>query len=320
MIRALYAALLCVTNVYAYVSTSLQKIEWNKDAVYQHDATCFTQGLMYVNTSVVLETCGLYGESRIHFYDMFTNKVLLQKTFPDEIFAEGVCRVGDFVYVLTWRENCILKLEYFTLDILGCIYWDSEGWGMTFDNNDTIFITDGSHFLTYVNSTLLNQQAIVPLDEQILNHHKTKTIDVNPDMQLNTQQNQTLLPYVIKKLPIYCNKEQKPTVNLNELEYINGSVYANVWQTRYVVRIKAETSECDAVLNFENGYTGTGEAMNGIAHSENVSQDKMLLTGKWWTEMILINFKSEAVPGVSQGLQLSFARCVHYFLLVYYLL
>ncbi len=82
--------------------------------------------------------------------------------------------------------------------------------------------------------------------------------------------------------------------NLNELEYIKGYIYANVWMTNRIVKIDPKTGEVVGELNLDALNTETktedpniGE-MNGIAY-DSIS-DKILITGKLWPKIYEIQF------------------------------
>jgi glutamine cyclotransferase len=74
--------------------------------------------------------------------------------------------------------------------------------------------------------------------------------------------------------------------NLNELECVDGQVWANVWQTETIVRIDPATGEVNTVVDAAGlwpGQDGSREkVLNGIAH---VGGDEYLLTGKYWPSM-----------------------------------
>jgi glutaminyl-peptide cyclotransferase len=75
-----------------------------------------------------------------------------------------------------------------------------------------------------------------------------------------------------------------PLKNLNELEYVNGEVFANVWQTDYVARIDPDTGKVNGYIDFR-GLLSTREreatdVMNGIAYDE--ATDRLFITGKLW--------------------------------------
>lgn len=91
----------------------------------------------------------------------------------------------------------------------------------------------------------------------------------------------------------------RPIRNLNELEYINGEVWANVWMTNEIVRIDPENGNINSVVDL-NGLvdetrTGGGDAvLNGIAWIPNTAADasagsgRLFVTGKLWADLFEI--------------------------------
>ena len=84
----------------------------------------------------------------------------------------------------------------------------------------------------------------------------------------------------------------KPVVNLNELEYINGEVYANVWLTDTIVRIDPETGRVLGRIDL-TGLLSPGDriqrvdVLNGIAYD--AAGDRLFVTGKWWPKLFEID-------------------------------
>jgi len=81
---------------------------------------------------------------------------------------------------------------------------------------------------------------------------------------------------------------------LNELEFINGYIYANIWMTGYVAKIDPATGNVVAKINFtpmsyevKNMHPNTLE-MNGIAFDS--INDKIYVTGKLWPNLFQVNF------------------------------
>lgn len=75
---------------------------------------------------------------------------------------------------------------------------------------------------------------------------------------------------------------------LNELEYVDGDIYANVWQTDYIVRFSAETGEVNGWidltgLNPEPETLVYPHVLNGIAY--NGEPGTLLVTGKNWPNL-----------------------------------
>ncbi|MDA2894043.1 glutaminyl-peptide cyclotransferase [Mycolicibacterium sp. BiH015] len=70
---------------------------------------------------------------------------------------------------------------------------------------------------------------------------------------------------------------------LNELECVDGQVWANVWPTDNIARIDPASGAVTLLVNAgalrERGIPPTAQVLNGIAH---VQGDEFLLTGKFW--------------------------------------
>jgi len=78
--------------------------------------------------------------------------------------------------------------------------------------------------------------------------------------------------------------------NLNELEYHTGFIYANIWQTDYIVKINAESGKAAAYLDLKGilktDYTGEIDVLNGIAYDP--ENNSLLITGKLWPKIYRI--------------------------------
>jgi glutamine cyclotransferase len=86
--------------------------------------------------------------------------------------------------------------------------------------------------------------------------------------------------------------EGSPVVNLNELEYIDGEVYANVWTTDIIVRIDPTTGlvlgwiDLTGLLPTEDRAQRV-DVLNGIAYD--AAEDRLFVTGKWWPKVFEID-------------------------------
>lgn len=80
-----------------------------------------------------------------------------------------------------------------------------------------------------------------------------------------------------------------PRDSLNELEYINGFVYANIWLSNKIVKIDPASGEVKGILKFDafaqeaKAINPKAQEMNGIAY--NPETKKMLITGKMWPKI-----------------------------------
>ena len=84
--------------------------------------------------------------------------------------------------------------------------------------------------------------------------------------------------------------------NINELEYINGDVFANIWQTRTIVIINPETGQVKDWIDLTgltSGNSSNNEAvLNGIAYDQN--NDRLFVTGKDWSNLYQIRLMPPA--------------------------
>jgi glutamine cyclotransferase len=94
-----------------------------------------------------------------------------------------------------------------------------------------------------------------------------------------------------------------PVVRLNELEYIRGYVYANIWQTDQIAKINPVTGVIEAYLDLsgllpaELRTAGT-DVLNGIAYDD--ANDRLFVTGKRWPRLYDIDVLSaSAAPEAS---------------------
>ncbi len=94
---------------------------------------------------------------------------------------------------------------------------------------------------------------------------------------------------VVKTLAVKDGKS--PVRNLNELEWIDGQIFANVYQTDRIARISPETGQVTGWLDLtglKNQLTvpNRADVLNGIAHDP--ATGHLLVTGKYWPQMFEI--------------------------------
>lgn len=84
----------------------------------------------------------------------------------------------------------------------------------------------------------------------------------------------------------------QPLPKLNELECVDGAVYANVWEDDFLVRIDPETGHVTDYIDAAGLLQGDdlfgSEVLNGIAY--NPVAETFYITGKWWPKMFEVRF------------------------------
>lgn len=106
-----------------------------------HPGRAFTQGLL-AEGDVVWESSGGYGASMLCRYRGGASEAEVQWRLPDGMFGEGICRVADFIWQLTWRERVALRWDTATMTFKEFPY-NRDGWGICADAA-AVYTSDGS--------------------------------------------------------------------------------------------------------------------------------------------------------------------------------
>ncbi len=260
-------------------------------SVRPHDPQAFTQGLLW-HDGYLYESTGQYGQSTLRQVDPETGQPRLVLALSDQLFGEGLALVDDTFYQITWRAQVALKvnLSAFTeqapLDVSSVSY-QGEGWGLCYDGS-AIFMSNGSDTLA-----LRDPETFAVIEERQV------TLDGLPLRQYTVDGN------TIKALA--DTVDTTPTADpgssleeLNELECVDDSVYANVWYTDLILRIDKESGAVTGIIDAAGLLTEEEQAqanvLNGIVYLPD--SETFLITGKDWPKMFEVNFvpATEATP------------------------
>jgi glutaminyl-peptide cyclotransferase len=98
---------------------------------------------------------------------------------------------------------------------------------------------------------------------------------------------------VTRTLEVYAGNEA--VTNLNELEYINGEIFANVWHSSRIARIDPGSGQVKTWIDLTTVVAKEKheqeDVLNGIAYD--VKRDRLFVTGKDWAEMFEIKVESQ---------------------------
>ena len=92
---------------------------------------------------------------------------------------------------------------------------------------------------------------------------------------------------ILGELPVYS--DLGPLMMINELEYINGEIYANIWRTDMIARIAPETGQVTAWIDLSglaDFRDQNVDVLNGIAYD--AEKDRLFVTGKNWPALFEI--------------------------------
>ncbi len=199
------------------------------------------------------ESTGQNGTSYIRKYDYKTGKVYKQANLEQQYFGEGITILDNKIYQLTYKT------------LVGFIYdADTFKKEKTFNYDKQIEgwgLTNDGKFLYQSDGT----EKIWKMDPKT----------------------QKMLDYV----NVYSISGKIKSVN--ELEYIDGKFYGNIWQRDAIAVIDPATGAVEAILNLsklrEQVKNPEAEVLNGIAY--NPKTKSIFVTGKNWDKMFEIKIK-----------------------------
>lgn len=92
------------------------------------------------------------------------------------------------------------------------------------------------------------------------------------------------------------DEKGKPVMQLNELELVKGEIWANIWQSGWILRIDPADGrligrvDLNALADEEMDKNPRADVLNGIAYDE--AGDRLFVTGKNWRRLLEIKIKS----------------------------
>lgn len=119
-------------------------------------------------------------------------------------------------------------------------------------------------------------------------------------MSDGTSELRVLDPLTFRELRrIKVTADGKAVTNLNELEWVKGEIYANIWQTTRIARIDPATGHVKAwidlsVLPETQGGGNLDAVANGIAYDS--QKDRLFVTGKYWPHLYEVTIAPAKAP------------------------
>jgi len=99
---------------------------------------------------------------------------------------------------------------------------------------------------------------------------------------------------------IHVTAQGQPVDQLNELEWIKGQIYANIWQTNRLARIDPKTGDVTAWIDLSGLLSHADrdfdrvDVLNGIAYD--AKGDRLFVTGKYWPNLFEIKLVAPVTP------------------------
>ena len=222
---------------------------------YPHDRGAFTEGLFYEN-GFLYEGTGLNFQSSLRKVRPETGEVVQKFEWPEAYFGEGIIKWRDKVYQLTYKNQVGFIFDFNTFAKKGEFQYQGQGWAFTTDGRQIYM--DGSRDVQAEQS--------------------------DPEIRI-------LDPETLKETGVIkVTAEGAPVKNLNELEWVRGEIYANIWQSQKIARIDPKTGRVVGWIDLTGllspqDQQGANE-LNGIAYD--ASGDRLFVTGKNWPKLFEI--------------------------------
>jgi glutamine cyclotransferase len=209
------------------------------------------------------ESDGKYDNSSLRKVRLETGEVEKKRKLANEYFAEGMTILNGKIYQITWKERTCFVYDLNTFEPAGRFSYNFDGWGLTNDGTNLI-LSDGSHQIRFIDPS---------------NFHVLRTINVfNP-------------------------ANNRPLFNLNELEFIKGEIWANIWhsedqeilgKSNYIARIDPKDGGILGWIDLngispEDVSRDPENTLNGIAYDQ--ATDRIFVTGKNWKKLFEIKIK-----------------------------
>lgn len=191
---------------------------------------------------------GQYGESGIGWLDLETGIFHKTEALPAAYFGEGLTFTTEALWQLTWKEGTAFKRNPISFEVLAEFAYDGEGWGLAYDTERDVLWMSDG--------------------SDVLSVRDAQTFELLDQVSVHF--------------------DRMPVDYLNELEYVDGVLYANVWLTNQIVKINVEDGSVERMFDLTELIKQTDmteaereqlDVLNGIAHIEG---QRFYLTGKWY--------------------------------------
>ncbi|MEL6918438.1 MAG: glutaminyl-peptide cyclotransferase [Bacteroidota bacterium] len=216
---------------------------------YPHDKKSFTQGLEFHKDTLYEGTgSGNEGKSYLRKIDYKTGKVLKQIDLEGSYFGEGITILNDKIYQLTWQSKTGFIYDLNTFKKLDNFTYGESKEGWGLCNDGKMLYKSDGTEKIW----LLNPETLIEED------------------YIETVTNKSIF-----------NKA-------NELEYVDGKIYANVWQKESMMIIDATSGAIEGVINFGGLKAKVSQhekldVLNGVAYHP--TRKTFFVTGKNWDKL-----------------------------------
>ena len=241
------------TNVVLLAAKAPERYTFKVEKVYPHDTSSYTEGLLYQD-GYLYESTGQPGHSVLRKNVLSTGKAVQEAKLDTQYFGEGSAIIGNKILMLTYKDPRVaFVFDKNTFKLLNTFPYHVGVEGWGLTFDGKKLYTDDS------------TNRIWFLDKDT--YRQTGYIDVYDD--------------------------KGRIDNINELEYIDGKLYANIWETNDIIVIDPKTGTVLEKIDLTDLYpqskrTLTADVLNGIAYD--AQGKRIFVTGKKWPNLYQVKF------------------------------
>lgn len=219
------------------------------------------------------------------------------KTYPHQTssFTQGLEFYRGALYESTGLngQSRLMQIDLPTGAILKSVPLPSQYFG-----EGITILNDRIYQLTWTSGVCFRYTMDFTLEKTFIYHtqgwgltHKDSTLILSD----GSNKLYFLTPDFQRKGEVAVYDNTGPVMNLNELEYVNGSVFANVWQTNRIVQIDLTSGKVVGDLTMDSilpgGIDTTTNVLNGIAYQ--TQENAFYMTGKNWPALFKIQLRNK---------------------------
>lgn len=234
----------------------------------------------------------------------YTYEVVHAYPHDPEAFIQGLFYLNGFLYESTGLNghSSVRKVRLETGEVLRKVDISSEyfGEGLTYWGDRLINLTWTSHvgFVYGLNSFELQQRFSYAGEGWGITHDTRALIMSDGTSELRFLDPRTLE----EEHRVRVTANGADVLRLNELEWVKGQIFANIWQTDTIARIDPATGhvvgwiDLSGILPISDRMRSHPDVLNGIAYD--ATTDRLFVTGKLWPKLfeIRLHRKTDSPP------------------------
>lgn len=257
-----FIGLLCLSlaTIANATTDNVKQLNYQVLAERSHKPQLFTQGLL-VKNNYFYESSGLYGKSELVAYPT---------SEPEGTWAK---MTAPFTHRQNLSDRFFAEGLALLHDKLYVLTWQEQ----------TLLVYDANSFAPITRLNYSGEGWGLTSDGEYLIRS-----DGSTELFFHKAEDFSQ----VKHLPIKLGGQ--PVSNINELEYIDGFIWANIWHDNRIIKINPKTGEVVAVADLtalvdKLGLKDPESVLNGIAYD--TDKKAVWITGKHWPKMYLVKFQ-----------------------------